>query len=269
VKAPGEILDILRIIGQTECVIIGGQAVNLWSERYEKPEPPWADLKPFTSVDLDLLGGRRDVLAAAELLKTAPRLPRPDEHTVNAGKLVVPLAGGELEIDFVHTANGINTQEAFETAPTLTYRDLRLRVLHPVLCLESKTVNLATLPQDGECRQDLKHLRLSIANAREYLAEVTVQDRDPAALIRWARRLRRDAGHQLGLLAARRHNISFQQAIPKPLWEQRGGPLGVFVQEEWASWAAEVARKLQEEAEIEEWLHTLHQKPSPTAPHSL
>jgi hypothetical protein len=148
VKSPGDILEVLRAVAQTDCLVIGGQAVNLWSERYEKPEPPWTELKPFTSLDLDLLGSRRDVLAAASLLHAKPLLPVPGENTVNAGKLTVALGREELDIDVVHTANGINTQEAVETAPLLVYRDLRLRVLHPVLCIESKTVNLATLPQD-------------------------------------------------------------------------------------------------------------------------
>lgn len=262
-KSPTDLIEILRVISQTECVVIGGQAVNLWSERYGKPEPPWSMLKPFTSIDLDLLGGRREVLEVAQLLKTNPSLPRPDDNTVNAGKLSVSLAGGELEIDFVHTANGINTQEAFETAPTLTYHDVCLRLLHPVLCVESKTVNLATLPQDSGWRQDLKHLRLSLANTREYLAELTLQDTSPTALLRWANRLRRNANHQLGLRAARMHQVNFQEAIPKSLWEQQDGPLARFVGAEWAAWTDEISAKLREEAELEQWLETLQQPQPP------
>jgi hypothetical protein len=250
-------LGILRLVAQTECIVIGGQAVNLWSERYRKSEPPWSELQPFTSIDLDLLGSRRDVLAVAELLRVAPMLPGPKENTVNAGKLVVPTAVGELEIDVVHTANGINTQEAFETAPTLAFEDMRLRLLHPVLCIESKTVNLATLPQDSDYRQDLKHLRLSIANAREYLAELTLEGRNPAALVRWAKRLRGDATHQLGLDAARQHGVNFQDAVPKLLWETTAGPLADFIKAEWAAWSDEVARKLEEEREVERWLQGL------------
>jgi len=260
-RSPQDILSILRVVAQTDCIVIGGQAVNLWSERYQKPEPPWSDLQPFTSIGLDLLGSRREVLAAAELLRTTPLLPGPDENTVNAGKLRVPTEAGELEIDVVHTANGINTQEAFETAPTLAFQNVRLRVLHPVLCIESKTVNLATLPQDCDYRQDLKHLRLSIANAREYLAELTVEGKNAAALIRWAKRLRRDATHQLGLNAARRHGLNFQQAIPKIVWEQTTGPLADFIKAQWAAWTDEVSRKLEEELEIERWLRDLQSRP--------
>jgi hypothetical protein len=38
--------------------------------------------------------------------------------------------------------------------------------------------------------------------------------------------------------------------------------LAAFVRDEWASWAEEVPRKLREEAELEEWLQRLQQKPS-------
>ncbi len=259
-KRPEDILEILRTIGKTDCVIIGGQAVNLWSERYEKPEPPWSELKPFTSVDLDLLGDRRQVLSVARLLQTDPQFPEPGENTVNAGKLSLPPFLGSLEIDFVHTANGLSTPEILETAPTLRYREIRLRVLHPVLCVESKTVNLATLPQEAGWRQDLKHLRLSLANAREYLAELTRQGADPGALLRWARRLRRDANHQLGLNAARFPGINFQDAIPRELWEQAGGPLADFIRTEWEDWTREIATKLREEAELEKWLQDLQQR---------
>ncbi|MBI5385388.1 MAG: hypothetical protein HZA90_11970 [Verrucomicrobia bacterium] len=259
-RSPHDILSLLRVVAQTDCLVIGGQAVNLWSERYQKPEPPWSELQPFTSIDLDLLGSRRDVLAVAELLRAKPQLPGPDANTVNAGTLLVPSDDGGFEIDVVHTANGINTQEAGETAPTLAFRDVRLRVLHPVLCIESKTVNLATLPQDAGYRQDLKHLRLSIANAREFLAELTLEGRNPAALLRWAKRLRRAATHQLGLDAARRHSVNFQQAIPQALWEQTTGPLADFIQTEWAAWAEEVSRKLAEEREVERWLRNLQAK---------
>lgn len=254
-------LDVLRAVGDADCVIIGGQAVNLWSERYAKAAPPWTDLRPFTSVDLDLLGGRREVLQVAKLLKVSPYLPLADENTANSGKLRVLLGDAELEVDFLHTANGINTQEAFETAPLLTFEGTRLRVLHPVLCVESKTVNLATLPQHADSRQDLKHLRLSLANTCEYLAELTRQDAKPASLLRWARRLRRNANHQLGLTAARLYHVDFQEAVPKALWAQQGGGLADFVREEWTSWSEEVSRKLAEELEIEQWLQKLNLKP--------
>ena len=61
-----------------------------------------------------------------------------------------------------------------ELARPIFFEQIPLKILHPLHCLESKTVNLMTLPQDAGERQDLKHLRLSIAILRQYLTELTV-----------------------------------------------------------------------------------------------
>src|SRR5688572_25158838 len=42
-------------------VLIGGQAVNYWAERYESIEPELQSLRPFTSLDIDFHGFRDDV----------------------------------------------------------------------------------------------------------------------------------------------------------------------------------------------------------------
>jgi hypothetical protein len=49
---------LLEVIGRTRAVLVGGQAVNLWSERYQREAEPWRNLRPFTSVDVYLLGSQ-------------------------------------------------------------------------------------------------------------------------------------------------------------------------------------------------------------------
>ena len=67
-KSPREIKPVLEALAQTGAVIIGGQAVNLWAERYQTESPPWIELRPYTSFDLDVLGSRMDVLKCSEAL---------------------------------------------------------------------------------------------------------------------------------------------------------------------------------------------------------
>ncbi len=39
---------ILRVLGQTGVVLVGGQAVILWSERFQRSdEAPWQELQPL------------------------------------------------------------------------------------------------------------------------------------------------------------------------------------------------------------------------------
>ena len=49
-------------------VLIGGQAVNYWAERYLPTEPALQKLVPFTSEDIDFQGRRDDVRRIAEQL---------------------------------------------------------------------------------------------------------------------------------------------------------------------------------------------------------
>ncbi len=91
--SPHEIRPILEAIAQTGAVIIGGQAVNLLAERYHKESPPWTELRPYTSFDLDVLGNRADVLKCCRALDAAPFFPLPSENTVNSGKIVTKVEG--------------------------------------------------------------------------------------------------------------------------------------------------------------------------------
>jgi hypothetical protein len=167
--SPKEIEPILRALAQTGAVIIGGQAVNLWAERYQQDASPWNELRPYTSFDLDVLGNRTDVIKCSQVLDAEPFFPHPSENTVNSGKVVTEIEGSVFEIDFVHSPNGLSPAEVTELARPIAFSNIPLRVLHPLHCVESKTVNLATLPQDAGDRQDLKHLRLSIAILRQHI----------------------------------------------------------------------------------------------------
>jgi hypothetical protein len=114
-------------------------------------------------------GGRSDVLRCGEALNADPFFPLPSENTANSGKIVTQLEGAEFEIDFLHSPNGLSPAEVRELAPVIFFENISLKVLHPLHCVESKTVNLATLPQNTGERQDLKHLRLSMC-ASHFLA---------------------------------------------------------------------------------------------------
>jgi hypothetical protein len=261
-KSPRQIKRVLEALAQTEAVIIGGQAVNLWAEQYQKDSSPWKELRPYTSFDLDALGSRTDVLRCSEALDGEPYLPLATENTANAGKVVVRLGDSDFEIDFVHTPNGLSPAEVRELARQLQFENLRLKVLHPLHCLESKAVNLATLPQAAGERQDLKHLRLSIAIVREYFVALTAGGKSDETLLRWARRLRMDSNHEFGLQAAMKYSINFQDAVPAELWLTRPGTLGEFMKEEWQKWSAEIAEKTADLRDVDAWITALKDNPN-------
>jgi hypothetical protein len=259
-KSLGEIKPALEALAQTGAVVIGGQAVNLWAELYQTNSPPWSELRPFTSFDLDVLGSRTDVLQCSQALEAEPFFPLPSENTVNSGKIVTQLGGSDFEIDFLHSPNGLSPPEIRELARDITFENIALKVLHPLHCVESKTVNLATLPQDTGERQDLKHLRLSLAILREYLTNLSLAGNSDEILLRWARRVRMNSNHELGLRAAIRYGLSYQSAIPSDVWQNRPGPLADFMKKEWPDWTNELAEKTADVRELDRWIESLKKK---------
>jgi hypothetical protein len=142
----------------------------------------------------------------------------------------------------------------------VTFEEVSLKILHPLHCIESKTVNLATLPQKDGDRQDLKHLRLSIAVFRRHLTKLTEDGIAEELLLRWARRLRTDANHELGLQATLKYGINFQDAIPEEIWRTKPGPLADFINIDCRKWAEEIREKTTDIRELESWLKSLGAK---------
>lgn len=254
---PGQLRPLLEAISRSDAVIVGGQAINLWSELYGRDEEPWRSLRPFTSRDLDALASAAALLECARLTGGEARFPEPGQGTVNTGQLSVLLDGRPVDADFLSEVKGLNNQEIRQTARAVLWQGLTLRLLHPILCVESKTINLMRIQQEPEERQDHKHLRLALANAREFLVEQTANPATHPIIVRWAQRLRSLATDQLGLEAARVHAIDYRGAIPASLWQGTPGLLAEFMSAEWEAWASGVREKVHDLVELETWLRQL------------
>lgn len=222
-----------------EFVVIGGQAVNLWSEHYRDrggiPAAKWADLEPFASRDLDLLGGRLDAAAAADALQVEVVLfePRPRSTAPNSGTLYVPLSGDELIVQFLHTPFGARREEVRATARQLEWRGKHLPVMHPILCLEAKTECFYGLDQAG--RQDLKHVRLSIACVHEMIRDY-IEAAAEKQVLTIVERVAALASAEYGIRLQLENGVAVEEAIP---WDDiaaaapRLPKLAAFVEKRW------------------------------------
>jgi hypothetical protein len=256
-----QIRPVLKALGKTGAILIGGQAVNLWSERLQRlGEAPWKDSQPFTSVDVDLLGNQADVRILGVDLDAEIEWPTDPAHTPNIAKVHCPHP--EIDIDILHTANGLNTADALHTAVRLKHGDILLQDLHPVLCVEAKTANLLTLDQQVVGRQDEKHLRLSIANCREYLSAPS-GGRAAEVLLAWATRLRAHANTHAGLEIQRRYKLRFLDAVPVEKWRLGQPPLSNWAETEAPAWTQEVQDKLAMTEDIKDWVKGLQSKSKP------
>lgn len=159
----------LRDTAGNPYVLIGGQAVNYWAERYLPTEQELASLMPFASMDIDFKGNREDVLHIARQLGLQPVFPPKVALTALAG--VVPLRMRNLStaVEVVRRLPGVPTKK--ETpAIQAEWNGTKIRVLDPISLLACKLELAATVSQRG--RQDVTHLRILIPCVRAFLAEL-------------------------------------------------------------------------------------------------
>ena len=94
--------DFARLLATKEPVLlVGGQAVNLWALYYEART---AELAPFVSRDVDVLGDRATLEELAKLAGTKPQIFPMRPPTNEVGVVIAKDAEGEplLEIGRAH-----------------------------------------------------------------------------------------------------------------------------------------------------------------------
>jgi hypothetical protein len=170
---PEMILSVLAQAGP-ELVLVGGNALAFWMDRYGVDTP---DREAAISRDVDLLspdaadssplpriaraiGGRPEVLAARAISALIGSAFAPAEH------------GLKHNVDLLHRVVGLTSEEVFAEAITvhLPAIDHSIRVMHPVHVLQSRNANLHTLPEKQDATGRLQ-FRLAIDVARAFLED--------------------------------------------------------------------------------------------------
>ena len=151
-------------------IIIGGQAVNYWAEKYLRSEPELGAFVPFVSKDIDFIGGRDDVLKVARQLHLPVKFPHKKLMTAFAGAVYFQIGGVQANIEFIRTIPGVSPAEATKWAIASEYGGKEIRVVDPVSLLICK-LNLA-LSVDQTHRRDTEHVRILLLCARGFLREI-------------------------------------------------------------------------------------------------
>lgn len=158
----------LRDASGSPYVLIGGQAVNYWAERYLEVEPQLKPLQPFTSEDIDFKGNVEDVRRIARQLGLTPVFPAKVAMTALAGVIPFRIGGIESNIEVVRRVPGVSgTAEV--TAVEAEWNGLSIRVLDPISLLASKLELVAKVPQKD--RRDALHLTILVPCVRGFLEE--------------------------------------------------------------------------------------------------
>lgn len=195
-------------------LLVGGQAVNLWGLYYWSRS---AELAPFVSRDIDVLGQRETLQELANVAGLKPHYfsLRPPSNEVG---YILPKDESEqpLLIEVLRWVKGVNQVELESDAVTFLIGDnVPVRVPSPIVLLKAKLANLATISQEG--RQDAKHVRILFRILPGYLGDLV-------KTVKEGKRTERQLVNLLGKLL----EIVSDGSIRQILQELQLNPQGLF-----------------------------------------
>jgi hypothetical protein len=201
-----EVLNIRDETGRSY-LLIGGQAVNYWAERYLAVEPQLESLRPFTSEDIDFKGGNADVQRIARQLELTPGYP--------AGVIPLQIGGLKSNIEVVRRIPGVSGSVDALAVQT-EWNGKTIRVLDPISLLASKLELVASVSQ--EHRRDVPHLKMLLPCVRAFLGEFLQQvERNEIPAKHWLgaanQALKLTTDHRARKIADK-HQINWREILP-------------------------------------------------------
>jgi hypothetical protein len=132
VQRPPE--DFARLLATKEpLLLVGGQAVNLWALYYHSQT---AELAPFVSRDVEVLGDRETLTALGRVTGAKPQFfsVKPPTHAV--GVLIAKDSQGlPLLIEVLRDVHGVSNEELREPVYTVALGDVQVQVPSPIAIL--------------------------------------------------------------------------------------------------------------------------------------
>jgi hypothetical protein len=175
--SPEEVEQILRHC-DGQALLVGGQSLALWAQRYALPRPEV--LAMAVSNDVDFLGPLRVARALHQALAGRDwKLwePSMDDVTSQTAKLSNTLPDGIKQIDFLGDLIGMSARDVQSRAVQWELPDgKRLRIMHPLDVLESRLKNLALLAEKRNA-QGIEQAHLAIEMVQRYLREMLAAGR--------------------------------------------------------------------------------------------
>ena len=167
---PDMVARVLASAGD-DVVLIGGQALAFWMERFGVRDP---ENRPAVSRDVDFLTPVATNVAPlrrfAWAIRGEARIMGERAITALIGSAVAPAGEDRVyNVDLLHSVIGLESEAVMENAMTVTTRDgTRFRVMHPLDLLQSRNINLHKLRDKQDALGQLQ-LRLAIEVARAQL----------------------------------------------------------------------------------------------------
>lgn len=193
-------------------ILVGGQALALWVDRYNIARPP--ALREAITSDVDFRGTRQHAQALARSLSWSLHIPSMDNATPQSAKVAIRLANGDVkEIDFLAHLAGMDNRALARRSVSIEIPGIGiLRVIEPMDLLESRCQNLLLLPEKRN-ETGVAQATLAIGAARGYILE-TLKDAGERPALRLLERVGTLAVQKAGIHAWRTYGVEILEAVP-------------------------------------------------------
>jgi hypothetical protein len=204
-----KVIDAIHALPDWKSVVlVGGQSLTAWVEYYKVELPKFEG--PYLTIDADFFGTKTEAEVIAKELGSNAQIPSFDDHTPNAAAIdFMGASGKKLHIDILSGVLGLKSEDVRKLAVNLEIDNNKpVPVLHPLLVLESRCINLERLSEKRHSN-GVTQARVACIAVERYLAEC--------------------------LNTSERHREAFKAA--KRIADLAQASAGVFV---WAKWGIDV-----------------------------
>jgi len=230
------LLELIYSKPSGRIVIVGGQAVNFWADRYVPDEPKLLGYRPFTSRDLDLLASIANAYRLAS--ETQATLQRPRRRTASPvlANLEVKTGAVLRSVQFLKSVRGVTNREIDDSAVEFVRGDVRIFVADPITMLKAKLHNLVELDQRG--RNDRNHVEILRLCVPLFLKrQLAAADETDAAARQCLRGIQRILGLSRSPIARQVTGVDWQTLIPTDrLSQARNARLKNFREKQLERW---------------------------------
>jgi hypothetical protein len=176
-----DVIAVASIINLEDGVfVVGGQALNLWAERFSARTPELSAYGPYTSKDIDYFGHKEAAAKLAEALGGKVIFPKLEDPTPSTALVEAEINGKSVQIDFICNVLGVVARDlenaiAEIAVPIRTEgfedRMLTIPLMHPVHCLQSRVANVLHPATRRSDRTAMRQLYAAPIVVREYIDE--------------------------------------------------------------------------------------------------
>lgn len=241
VSSTDALLELIYSSGSGRIIIVGGQAVNFWADRYAPDEPKLLAYRPFTSRDLDLLASIMNAYRLALAVHGTVEKPKRRVASPVLGNVEVKAGGVARSVQFLKSVRGVSNREIEKTAIPFVLGNVEISVADPITMLKAKLHNLVELDQrDRNDRNHVEILRICVPLFLE--RQLTAAEETDAAARECLRSMQRVVEMSLSAVALQLGQFDWKALIPtERLKEMRNRRLTNFREQQLERWLRSLA----------------------------